>query len=151
MKPTNAFDRQTLPHFREPGAVYFVTWRLAQGQPALSAAERNVVAASLVKFQGDRYDLIAWVVMDDHVHVVVVPAATATLEQVVCGWKSFTSNQLMREFARKARVWQRGSCDRLVRAGGDLEEKVAYVRANPRRRWPEGGRYEWVWPPWSSD
>ena len=151
MKPSNAFDRQTLPHLREPGAAYFVTWRLAEGQPALAAAERSAVAASLLKFHGDRYHLMAWVVMDDHVHVVVVPAETATLEDVVYGWKSFTTNQLMREFARKARVWQRGSYDRVVRAGGELEQKIAYVRENPRRRWPDGERYEWVWPPWTAD
>ena len=146
MTPTNAFDRKTLPHLREPGSAYFVTWRLAASQPCLTPQERDVVTASLLKFHGDRYDLLAWVVMDDHVHVVVVPSELFALDRATYGWKSFTANELMRQFNRQPSVWQRGSHDRVVRAGGELEEKLAYVRANPWRRWPELASYAWVWP-----
>src|SRR5438067_1612913 len=65
--------RRRLPHLRAFGATYFVTWRLAHGQPDLTHAERAIVAAAIRHFDGTRYALAAFVVMNDHVHVVVHP------------------------------------------------------------------------------
>ena len=146
MSPTNAYVRKPLPRLREPGSAYFVTWRLALGQPALSDQERSIIAASLQNFDSERYDLYGWVVMDDHVHVVASPLEPASIDQAIHGWRSFTAAKLCREGGRRPPVWQRGGYDRVVRAGGELEQKIAYVVANPWRRWPDCGDYPWVWP-----
>lgn len=65
--------RRKLPHLRMQGSVYFVTWRLAKTQPALHPEEKTSVVAAIRHFDGLRYELIAYVVMDDHVHVLVLP------------------------------------------------------------------------------
>jgi hypothetical protein len=57
--------RRRLPHWRLNGATYFVTWRLQRSQHALSPAERSMVVKALRFFEKDRYDLFAYVVMDD--------------------------------------------------------------------------------------
>ncbi len=146
MPTNNAFTRKPLPHFREPAATYFATWRLHRDQAPLSAAERDVVANVLRHFDAVRYTLHAWVVMDDHLHVVVTPLGDTTIDTVVHSWKSYTPHLLRGAGAREPPIWQRGRADRVVFVDGELAQKVAYVCANPWRRWPELREYRWVWP-----
>ena len=68
--------RRKLPHWRTEGATYFVTWRLALEQSRLAPPERDLVAAAVRAFDGQRYRLAAWVAMDDHVHVLLTPLGT---------------------------------------------------------------------------
>jgi len=136
--------RRRLPHWREPRAVYFITWRLTQGAPDLADEERSAVAEALHHFADARYRLIAFVVMNDHVHVVLEPADGEALEVLVHSWKSFTARRLQ-QAGRRGRVWQPEYFDRIVRDADELREKVTYIANNPAKRWPEIDLYPWVW------
>ncbi len=127
-----SFDsyRRRLPHLRSAGATYFVTWRLEPGQAELTSDERSVVAGALRYFDADRYELLAYVVMDDHVHVLLSPLGTIRLQDVLHSWKSFTANQLQRAFGRLGRVWQEEYFDRIVRDEAELLEKANYILNN---------------------
>lgn len=140
--------QRELPHWDldDGGSCYFVTWRLARGQLPLSAAERDVVVDTVRHFDASRYELHAFVVMDDHVHVMFVPAPAWRLSDLTHGWKSFSAHRLTREFRRLAPVWQDESFDRVVRGGGEMRSLVEYVVGNPWKRWPETAEYRWVWP-----
>src|SRR5713101_2582083 len=65
--------RRKLPHWRQDQVTYFVTWRLGQGREELDASERELVVAAMKSFDGQRYQLVAYVVMDDHVHALLTP------------------------------------------------------------------------------
>lgn len=140
--------RRNLPHWRIDTATYFVTWRLFPGACLLQASERTAVAQAIVHFDGSRYALHAYVVMDDHVHVIVRPSACMPLEQIVHSWKSFSANRLQREHGRRGVVWQRESFDRIVRDENEWLEKIQYIINNPMKRWPALKEYPWVWPRW---
>jgi len=133
-----------LPHWRLRGATYFVTWRLHQLQLRLTPEERSLVVSALRYFDGMRFTLIAFVVMDDHVHVVVQPMEEHRLEMIVHSWKSFTARSLQRQFGRKGRVWQDEYFDRIVRNDAELLATVEYVAHNPSERWPELTAYPWL-------
>jgi REP element-mobilizing transposase RayT len=133
-----------LPHWRIEGAIYFVTWRLAKQQPLLTPGERTIVTAAIRLFDGERYQLLAWVVMDDHVHVLVRALEGSSLQSIVRTWKSFTANSLQRTYGRKAAIWQREYFDRIVRDESELHEKAQYIINNPVKRWPETGEYPWA-------
>jgi hypothetical protein len=51
----------------------------------------DMVANALCFFEGERYELRAWVVMPNHVHAVVWPKPPVTLSEVLHSWKSFTN------------------------------------------------------------
>ena len=136
--------RRNLPHGRVAGATYFVTWRLASGQSKLAAEERSLMTQCLRHFDQKHYDLLAYVIMDDHVHALVTPIGNAALEQVVPGWKSFSTHQFQRAYGRSGRVWQAEYFDRVVRDEAELSEKTAYILQNPWKRWPELEEYLWV-------
>ena len=126
------------------GALYFVSWRLAKEQPVLTPEERTAVAEGLKYFDGARYELVVYVVMDDHVHALLQPLGENRLQDIVHSWKSFTANELTRMKERSAPVWQEEYFDRIVRGESDLIEKARYILGNSVKRWPEVEEYQWV-------
>jgi putative transposase len=142
--PILTIYRRRLPHWRMDDSVYFVTWRLVSSQSVLEPDERTLVTNAIRFFAGERYDLLAYVVMDDHVHVLIAPAHEFPLQQIVQTWKSFTANRLQRDFGRLGKIWEREYFDRIVRDKAELMQKIAYVVGNPTRRWPEVEDYPWA-------
>lgn len=99
---------------------------------------------ALRRFDSERYALIAFVVMDDHVHVVVRPFEGRTLASLLHSWKSFTANRMQRESGRRGAVWQEESHDRIIRDDREYFEIITYILRNPQRRWPGSGGYWWA-------
>ena len=133
--------RRKLPHWRQDQVAYFVTWRLARGREELDASERDLVVAAIKSWDGQRYQLAAYVVMDDQVDALLTPLAGYELKAMLHSWKSFTARQMQREHRRFGRVWQDESFDRIVRDDGELAQKLDYIVGNPWKRWPEIGDY----------
>ena len=135
--------RGKLPHWRMQGATYFVTWRIKPGIPDLDPRERQVVSTALAKFHGTKYRLHAYVVMNDHVHILLTPSLDLTLERIVRAWKSYTS-RVLKESRGSDGLWQREYFDRIIRNHGEFMEKGEYILHNPWKRWPELKEYPWM-------
>ena len=88
-------------------------------------------ASTLRYFDGKHYTLGTYVVMPNHVHLLVQPLAPATLTSVVHSWKSYSAHELQREAGIKGRVWQEESFDRIVRSETELRKFHDYIVANP--------------------
>ncbi|MGO9572530.1 MAG: REP-associated tyrosine transposase [Desulfomonilaceae bacterium] len=142
--PDLTIYRRRLPHWRKPGAVYFVTWRLAKQQPGLGPEERSLIVAAIKHFENQRYVVPAHVVMDDHVHVLVLPLESFALHQIVHSWKSFSAKQLANHSGRTTPIWQREYFDRIVRDEEELMEKAQYILGNPWKKWPLTKDYPWL-------
>ncbi|NLT71579.1 MAG: leucine--tRNA ligase [Verrucomicrobiaceae bacterium] len=99
------------------------------------------VAATLKHFDGDRYDLYAWCVMPNHVHVVLQPKGEHSLESILHSWKSYTGNEINKALQRSGEVWQAESYDHLIRDLDDLNANIAYTLNNPAN----AGLGEWKW------
>lgn len=123
-----------------------MTWRLTKNQPTLHPEERTLGADAIEHFDGRRYDVFAYVVMDDHVHVLVFPLAGHALKQIVHSWKSFTANELRKLRERGVPVWQDEYFDGIIRNEAELARKTKYILGNPVKRWPETNEYPWAWP-----
>ncbi|MDO8433531.1 MAG: transposase [Candidatus Binatus sp.] len=134
--------RRSNPHLRLAGAAYFVTWRLRRGQGELQPPERTQVVLTLRHFKHDRYELLGYVVMDDHVHAILQPKGDEDLGKIIHSWKSFSANAFQRMFGRTGRIWQTSYYDRIVSPEGELTEKLTYIFNNPFKRWPEIKEYE---------
>src|SRR5262249_15610727 len=134
---TEVSYRRKLPHWRQDQATYFVTWRLARGQRELDWSERDLVIAAIRKFDGQRYELAACVVMDDHVHALLAPLPPCELSAILHSWKSFTARQMQREHKRFGQVWQDEYFDRIMRDDQEFAQKAEYILGNPQKRWPD--------------
>jgi len=152
-----------LPHWRQPGATYFVTFRLADSLPASklrelrairsewerkygnsmddaawhklakSLAEKleywldqgmgscllrerphgDTVTEALYHFDGNRYHLGCFVVMPNHVHLIVRPfdQEDDSLERILQSWKRHAAMKINRRSSRTGPLWQQESYD----------------------------------------
>ncbi len=93
---------------------------------------RATVASALLHFDGDRYWLDDWVVMPNHVHVLLTPQPGYELSQILHSWKSFTSHEVRRLVSGwQGSLWQKESFDHIVRSPDHLERFRAYIARNP--------------------
>jgi carbamoylphosphate synthase large subunit/REP element-mobilizing transposase RayT len=92
----------------------------------------EIVTNALQRFDRDRYVLDAWVVMPNHVHVLLTPSAGHALPDILHSWKSFTAKEINRLRNSKGTVWQDETHDRIVRDLGELQRFRDYIRRNPK-------------------
>jgi REP element-mobilizing transposase RayT len=95
----------------------------------------GVVADALRHFDGERYELQAWCVMPNHVHVLLYVPGLAKLDRIVHSWKSYSAHRIGRGV-----IWAREYFDHIVRGPTELERISEYIRANPSKAklkgWP---------------
>jgi putative transposase len=169
-------SRGYLPHFDSPETVQFVTFRLADSLPreriealrsmpdAMLQADQELDAGlvecwlrtaeiaaltqeTLLHFDGERYRLLAWCIMPNHVHVVVETLEGHTLSAVVKSWKSFISRQANARLDRTGAFWEPDYFDRYMRNEDHLMRAIEYVENNPVKAALVDKAVDW---PWSS-
>src|SRR5207302_565996 len=89
------------------------------------------VADSLRHFDGVRYALDSFVVMPNHVHVLVQPHEDNALSEILHSWKSFSAKAINKFRERPGIVWQDENYDRMVRDFEELERYRDYIKENP--------------------
>jgi REP element-mobilizing transposase RayT len=103
----------------------------------------QIVADSLMFFDGVRYQLHAWCVMPNHVHIVFSCMTGFNISSILHSLKGFTSKEINKIFGRKGTLWQAESFDRCVRDSRELENTINYVMGNPAaagvENWPFAG------------
>ncbi len=177
-----------LPHWRQEGVTYFVTFRLADSMPQeklrqweeerkawqekhpephdeetrreyyrlfpkrfqewldagygeciLARPEfKALVENALRHFDGERYLLDEYVVMPNHVHVLVTPLANHELSDTLHSWKSYTAHEINKALGRSGTVWQKESFDHIIRSPAQMERIRQYIRDNPKGRAEDG-------------
>src|SRR5205814_2156631 len=91
----------------------------------------EIVTNALRCFDRERYVLDAWVVMPNHVHVLLKPSAGHALPNILHSWKSFTAKEINRLRGSKGTIWQDETHDRIVRDLHELQRLRGYIRRNP--------------------
>lgn len=134
-----------MPQWRLDGGIYFVTWRLNDRQDRLSPEERSLVADAIKRYQGIRYQLSIFVVMDDHVHVLLQTLPSQDLSPTLQLWKGGTSHGINALRKTGGVRWQKDSRTELMRNAAAIQSRREYIYDNPRRRWGiEPHTYEWL-------
>ena len=106
----------------------------------------DLVSGALKHFDGQRYELPAWVVMPNHAHAVVWPMPGQTLSDILHSWKSFTSNQANKILHRAGEsFWQAESFDHWIRDDTERVRLVAYVENNPVKARLCKSPEDWKW------
>lgn len=127
--------RRNLPHWEEPGRVYFITFRAVKDF-ILTEEARDVVINS-IKFHSNRKcHLHACVIMPDHIHLIIQPlektgGALYSIAEILHSIKSYSANQINRLLNRRGNVWLHESFDRIIRDEDELAEKMRYIVNNP--------------------
>lgn len=96
-------------------------------RPEAAAAVQD----ALLRFHPEHYALIAWVVMPNHVHVVIETKQGHSLSNIVKSWKGYSARRINVLHGASGRLWQPDYYDRRIRDDAHLAAAVAYVEDNP--------------------
>ena len=108
-------DRGHLPHPSLGRGHVFMTWRVHPSVGSLLAEERDIVMDVLCRTPMNWCDLLAVVVMDDHVHLVCEASGVKSARQLAQAWKSISAHEIVRKGSRTAPIWQAEYFDRPIR------------------------------------
>ena len=106
----------------------------------------KLVEDALLFFDGERYEMLAWVVMPNHVHALF-ETTTAPLDEVLHSWKSFTSKAANKLLGRTGDFWELEYYDRYMRNEEHFRKTVRYIENNPVQAHLVREPAQW---PWSS-
>lgn len=189
--------RRSLPHWRQEGATYFVTFRLADSIPRsrLAAWEeerrlwlkaRNIdydpasdtwreayvklplrdrrqfekgnarrlqeyldqghgscllkrsaypeiIRDALLYFHGNRCWTGDFVVLPNHVHALIAPFPSHTLEKILQSIKRHSARRINQEHGVEKRFWKRDTYDHITRDRKELRAFRSYIQNNPAK------------------
>lgn len=143
--------RRRLPHWEEPGATYFLTATLHDRQLCdLSTPQlAPIIIGALRYFDGMRYDLYDYVVMPDHIHLILRiqehDGRCEALSKITHSLYRWMARRINEVLAREGQLWQHENYDHIVRNREDYEEKARYIYDNPYTAGLVGEAGEWPW------
>ena len=105
----------------------------------------KLVEGSLMFHDGERYRLLAWVLMPNHVHCVIEQFEGFMLGKIVATWKGYTSTMAKKEFGHKGSLWAEDYFDRFIRNADHFESVVRYIHENPVKARLADVATNWKW------
>jgi REP element-mobilizing transposase RayT len=107
----------------------------------------QIVVNALLHFNTTRYDLKAWCVMPNHVHVLLRPQVGSPLGGIVQSLKRYTARQSNIALSRRGSFWAADYYDRYIRDESHFHRAVHYIHQNPVKAHLCASAEDW---PWSS-
>jgi REP element-mobilizing transposase RayT len=93
----------------------------------------KIVADTIMRFDGHRYDVASFVIMPNHVHALFRLLGGATLELTLQGWKGVSARKLNELLGRRGSLWQQESRDTSIRNPVHLIRCYVYIQENPAK------------------
>ena len=92
----------------------------------------ELVGLKLFEYRDKGYYLVhRFVVMPDHLHVILTPGTTTTLAKAMGLIKGGSSFDIGKTVAMKFPVWHEGFAEHLIRDQNDYDTHVRYIDLNP--------------------
>ena len=122
-----------LTHRTAPGTSYFVTTKTWQNRALFHVTQiAEIVIATMLDYrQRGEYLFHEFVLMPDHLHVLVTPAPNNSLEKVMQFIKGGSSFRIHQQRGQKMQIWHAGFHDWTIRDAADWDSKAQYIRLNP--------------------
>lgn len=108
-------------------------------------------------FHTQRYDLIAYVIMPNHIHILIRTYEAWSLHKVIHSWKSYSSHEILKlknnsnhsprvaQTPNKNIIWQREYWDRFIRDEKHFLNAVEYIHMNPVKAGLAQSPDKWQW------
>jgi putative transposase len=113
--------------------VYFVTTETWQRrQVFLKPEPSRILLEQLLECRDRRfYKLHAFVVMPEHLHMLITPGQETPLEKAVMMIKGGSSYRIKKELLHSFPIWMSGYHDRWIRDAHEYRIRKQYIELNP--------------------
>jgi REP element-mobilizing transposase RayT len=91
-----------------------------------------------------RCRLLAWVIMPNHVHVLV-EIWTTPMGKLVQAWKKISADFVNGRMGRRGQWWQEDYFDRYIRDEAHFQKAVRYIENNPVKAGLVKEPKAWAW------
>ena len=117
------------------GGIYHVTSSTQSRTPLFRDFHLGCAAAASLTSRESLGDsrLLAWVLMPDHVHLLLQPGMHGDLSSLVGRLKARSAKAVQSAAALQCRVWAKGYHDRALRREEDVQTVARYIITNPLR------------------
>ncbi|MGO9005212.1 MAG: REP-associated tyrosine transposase [Beijerinckiaceae bacterium] len=159
--PKGWHSRGYIPHFDSPETIQHIVFRTRDSLPKFSTdalpsdpalrrtavdilldeskngralsdpAAARLVEQAILRFDGVRYDIFAWCIMPNHVHVVMGPHDGCRAGDIIRSWKTFTAREINKLSGARGSFWAPDYFDRFLRNEDHLLRTLDYVEKNP--------------------
>ncbi|NTW54062.1 MAG: transposase [Chlorobaculum sp.] len=108
-----------------------------------------LVQEDMLRFDGERYHMLAWCIMPNHVHVLLEPMIS--LPSILQSWKSWTGKNARIKAHELGLVvpehgfWMREYWDRFIRHEEHFQQAIWYIHENPVKAGLCSAPEEWRW------
>ncbi len=96
-------------------------------------AVAGVVIASLRIIAVEGHEILRWVVMPNHIHLLLKIRSSTSLSCVIRFFKARTGKQINKILGSSGRFWFPEYFDRYIRDSGHLDRVIRYIDQNPVR------------------
>ena len=110
----------------------------------------NEVISSWIFYDQKRYDVLAYVVMPNHVHILIKVYKNETLATIVKSWKSFSARKIQSILPKLNKpalepIWQKDYWDRYIRDKDHFYYAMEYIHKNPTKAGLVKKPEDWTW------
>jgi putative transposase len=121
-----------LKRFQKAEALHFITFSCFHRLPLLEAPQSKDIFEAVLEETRARHQarIYAYVLMPEHVHLLINEPPAILLGQFLKSLKQMTSRKLKGDLER---FWQDRYFDRNVRGEDDRSEVIRYIHRNPLR------------------
>jgi putative transposase len=144
-----------LTHFHIEGHIYYITTVIYNRLPIFTCPSFIIPLIDSLNFYRHRqtFKLLGYVIMPDHIHLIIWPFGEGSVSDIMRDYKKFTSTRLIRQAEVEGitewitafqqageetsrsdnKVWQDSYWDENVYTERFLRQKLNYVHNNPLR------------------
>jgi REP element-mobilizing transposase RayT len=91
----------------------------------------ETVRSKMFNSDGAGWHVGDFVIMPNHIHLLITPATGEALEQILKSIKGSSAVECNRSLNRSGTFWQADSCDHIVRSLEELHAYREYIASNP--------------------
>jgi putative transposase len=135
------------PRLIEDYSEYFLTFNTFKRKEFLTNKDIPVMLINSFNFLSRRVNvnLDSYVVMPDHIHLLISCKRGKDIPIFLRRLKSFTSREIKERMGLSDYVWQRGTFDHVIRDSNDYEDHFDYIHFNPVKHRYVSKPEDWKW------
>jgi putative transposase len=136
-----------LAHNTKAGWTYFVTTKSFQSTFLFQVQQTaEIIVAKILEYRDrQNYLLHDFVLMPNHLHLILTPAPGVSLEKAMQLMKGGSSHEIHRARGNKMEIWQAGFHESSVTSWSEYQKKRDYVQYNPVAAKLVDKAEEWVY------
>ena len=126
-------DMSKLRRLFLPEHCYFVTTAVKNREHLLKDDAVCSLIVEDLRYYHKKHGFLfhGYVIMPDHLHILISVQGNATISQIMHDFKSHTAQEINRTLGRQGPFWQKGFYDHIIRDERDFKRRIDYIHRNP--------------------